>query len=224
MFPWVFLFAPWLATTPLAQPAYLVVLTDGSFFHAEKAALVDQERIRVVLPEGAWVELPLRRVERVVELQPQTPAAEPPPAQPPCTPEFAHRPLGEKVPFGEEILAAARRHNLDPRLVAAVVEVESGFNPYAVSPMGARGLMQLMPTVWLAHGILDPHEPAGNLQAGAAHLRQLLNRFGRVDWALAAYNAGAAVVEAYGGVPPFGETRAFVARVLARWCAGWGSL
>jgi len=72
--------------------------------------------------------------------------------------------------------------------------------------------------VWLSYGLLDPHQPAANLQAGAAHLRKLLDRFARVDWALAAYNAGAAVVEAYGGIPPFRETQSYVSRVLARWC------
>ncbi len=207
--------------------SYLVVLTDGGFFQVASAALVGTDRLRLQLTDGAWVELPLARVERVVEVadpEPQGKGEQEPGEKPSvaCTPAFASQPLPAELPYGREILAAAQRHNLDPRLLAAVVAVESGFNPFAVSPVGARGLMQLMPAVWLAHGLLDPHQPAANLEAGAAHLRKLLDRFSRLDWALAAYNAGAAVVEAYGGVPPFPETRTYVARVLARWCPGEG--
>lgn len=202
--------------------SYLVVLTDGGFFQVESAQLTDEERLRIHLPEGAWVELPLSRVERVVEVGDEVAPA--PEQAPPkgnvvaCAPAFAVQSLPPNVPYAREIVAAARRHNVDPRLVAAVVAVESGFNPFAVSRVGARGLMQLMPGVWLAYGLLDPHQPAANLEAGTAHLRKLLDRFGRVDWALAAYNAGAAVVDAYGGIPPFRETQEYVARILDRWC------
>ncbi len=209
----------------LAAPgfaAYLVVLTDGGFFQVESANLAGTDRLRLHLQEGAWVELPLARVERVLEVadfNPQ-PESEKPQEQAAvtCEPVFASQSLPAELPYRAEIVAAAQRHNLDPRLLAAVVAVESGFNPFAVSRVGARGLMQLMPGVWLSYGLLDPHQPAANLQAGAAHLRKLLDRFARVDWALAAYNAGAAVVEAYGGIPPFRETQNYVSRVLARWC------
>lgn len=205
--------------------SYLVVLTDGGFFQVKSAALLGADRLRLHLPEGAWVELPLSRVERVVEMaEPQLPKQEDerPQEKTPvaCAPVFASQPLPAKLPYRREIAAAAQRHNLDPTLLAAVVAVESGFNPFAVSRVGARGLMQLMPGVWLAYGLLDPHQPAANLEAGAAHLRKLLDRFSRVDWALAAYNAGAAVVEAYGGIPPFRETQKYVHQVLARWCPG----
>ncbi|MGC8916343.1 MAG: lytic transglycosylase domain-containing protein [Thermoanaerobaculum sp.] len=215
----VVLLTAWVAAP--APASFLVVLTDGGFFQAEKAALSGNDRLRVHLPEGAWVELPLSRVERVLEVAHDSSAetVEPPGVPGPvCAPGFAGQELAPSVPYAREIVAVARRHNLDPRLVAAVVEVESGFNPFAVSRVGARGLMQLMPGVWLAYGLLDPHQPAANLNAGTSHLRRLLDRFGRVDWALAAYNAGAAVVAAYGGVPPYAETQAYVARVLARWC------
>lgn len=202
--------------------AYLVVLTDGGFFQVESANLSGTNRIRLHLPEGAWVELPLARVERVLEVAevgPQLESERPQEkAAVTCTPVFASQNLPAELPYRREILAAAQRHNLDPRLLAAVVAVESAFNPLAVSKVGARGLMQLMPGVWLSYGLLDPHQPAANLHAGAAHLRKLLDRFSRVDWALSAYNAGAAVVEAYGGIPPFRETQSYVSRVLARWC------
>lgn len=218
-----FLAALVVAFTAPSFASYLVVLTDGGFFQVASAALAGTDRLRLHLPEGAWVELPVSRVERVVEVaEPSTqeehgeqPREETPVA---CTPGFAAQPLPAELPYRREIAAAAQRHNLDPRLLAAVVAVESGFNPFAVSRVGARGLMQLMPGVWLAYGLLDPHQPASNLEVGAAHLRKLLDRFSRVDWALAAYNAGAAVVEAYGGIPPFRETRNYVTHVLTRWC------
>lgn len=221
-------FHPFLATllvafAPPTFATYLVVLTDGGFFQVTSAALIDNARLRLHLPEGAWLELPLSRVERVVEMA--VPGSEKDEEKKPeensfaaCSPVFASQPLPPGLPYRREMSAAAERHNLDPTLLAAVVAVESGFNPFAVSKMGARGLMQLMPAVWLAYGLSDPHHPASNLDAGAAHLRKLLDRFARVDWALAAYNAGAAVVEAYGGIPPFPETRNYVMQVLTRWC------
>jgi len=120
-------------------------------------------------------------------------------------------------PFRELVEEAARRHGLDPSLVHAVVQAESGYNPYATSPAGAQGLMQLMPATARALGVRDPYDPAQNVEAGARYLRGLLDRFGDVRLALAAYNAGPGAVQRYGGVPPYAETRAYVERVLATW-------
>ena len=118
-----------------------------------------------------------------------------------------------------EVLAAAvaRRHGLDPALLRAVIQAESGWNPAARSPAGAMGLMQLMPATARELGVADPFDPVQNLEAGARYLRQQFDRFG--DWrlALAAYNAGPGAVEAHGGLPPFPETQAYVARVLDLW-------
>jgi hypothetical protein len=112
---------------------------------------------------------------------------------------------------------AAARYGVPVSLVAAVISVESEFNPRAVSHRGALGLMQLMPTTAAVLGVRDAFDPRENVDAGARHLRQLLDRFGNdVPLALAAYNAGAHAVIRYGGVPPYPETRAFIARVLAR--------
>jgi hypothetical protein len=102
-------------------------------------------------------------------------------------------------------------------LVAAVISVESEFNPRAVSSRGALGLMQLMPTTAALLGVRDAFDPRENVDAGARHLRDLLDRFANdVSLALAAYNAGAQAVIRHGGVPPYPETRAFIARVLGR--------
>jgi soluble lytic murein transglycosylase-like protein len=111
--------------------------------------------------------------------------------------------------------AAARRHGLDPGLVIAVVSVESGFRPEAVSPKGAQGLMQLMPGTAASLGVEDAFDPAQNLDGGARHLGQLLTLYGGdVARALAAYNAGEGAVHRHGGVPPYRETRAYVKKVL----------
>lgn len=115
------------------------------------------------------------------------------------------------------IEAAARETGLDPALLAAVASVESGFNPKAVSPKGAMGVMQLIPTTARSLGVSDPFDPAQNIRAGARYLRSLLDRFGDLELALAAYNAGPNAVEAYGGVPPYPETLSYVRVVLERY-------
>jgi soluble lytic murein transglycosylase-like protein len=119
-----------------------------------------------------------------------------------------------KSDYDAEIADAAAREGIDPRLLKAVVRAESGFNPNAVSPAGAQGLAQLMPSTAAALGVADPLDPRQNLSGGARYLRQQLDRFGDVEHALAAYNAGPAAVTRYGGVPPFPETQTYVSRVL----------
>ena len=132
--------------------------------------------------------------------------------------------LDEVVPAatgGKDIASlaaeAARRHSLDPALVAAVVAVESGFRADAVSPKGAQGLMQLMPATARSLGVKDSLDPADNLDGGTRHLRGLIERYnGDVKRALAAYNAGEGAVARHGGVPPYPETVAYVRKVLER--------
>jgi hypothetical protein len=118
--------------------------------------------------------------------------------------------------FAREIEQTAGRYGVDHRLVQAVVQVESGGNPRAVSPKGARGLMQLMPARAEALGVRDSFDPGANLDGGVRHLRELLTRFsGDLTLALAAYNAGEEAVRLHNGVPPFPETQAYVRKVLA---------
>jgi soluble lytic murein transglycosylase-like protein len=115
---------------------------------------------------------------------------------------------------------AARRHGLPPELVLAVVSVESGFRPEAVSPKGAQGLMQLMPRTAESLGVDDAFDPEQNLDAGVRHLEALVRLYdGDLTRALAAYNAGQGAVARHGGVPPYRETRAYVRRVLERYRA-----
>jgi hypothetical protein len=117
--------------------------------------------------------------------------------------------------------ASAKRYGLDPKLVRAVVSVESAFQPTAVSRKGARGLMQLMPTTAAALGVRDAFDPAANLDAGSRYLAELIQSYGGdLKRALAAYNAGSGAVSRYGGVPPYRETRDYVDKVLKRYKLG----
>lgn len=139
-------------------------------------------------------------------------------------------------PYERFIAAAAERHGLDPCLLQVVAYLETRFNPAAVSKRGARGMMQFMPTTASRYGLRDPHDPQSALDAAARYLRELSVRFGhRADLVLAAYNAGEGAVEAYlkgrriiaggriinpsgaitGGIPPYRETRNYVARGIA---------
>ncbi len=120
--------------------------------------------------------------------------------------------------FEERVIAVATRQGLDPALVLAVVEAESGQSPDAVSPKGAIGLMQLLPETAAEIGFPDPADPASNLEAGCRYLSALLGSFGGdVELALAAYNAGPGAVRHWGTVPPYAETRTFIARVAAKY-------
>jgi soluble lytic murein transglycosylase-like protein len=114
---------------------------------------------------------------------------------------------------------AAKAHRLDPALVAAVIHVESSWKPRAVSPKGARGLMQLMPATARRLGVSRSFDPVQNVGGGARYLSLLAKRFGEneVEKILAAYNAGEGAVESYGGIPPYRETRAYVRKVLSLW-------
>jgi soluble lytic murein transglycosylase-like protein len=124
----------------------------------------------------------------------------------------------DHLPFGSSIRETAARHRLDGVLVASVVWAESKFSPRAVSPRGAVGLMQVMPATAARLGVSDLRDPQANLEAGCRYLRSLIDAYGGdLSLALAAYNAGPAVVARYDGIPPFRETRHYVARVLARY-------
>ncbi len=112
---------------------------------------------------------------------------------------------------------AAEIFGLDAALVLAVIRVESAFDHAAESPAGAQGAMQVMPATQEELGLLDPFDPRANVYAGAQYLMHLIHSFGSVELALAAYNAGPASVERYGGIPPFPETREFVRRVTLYW-------
>lgn len=115
------------------------------------------------------------------------------------------------------IREAELRHRLPPRLLQALIWAESRFNPLAVSPAGAAGLAQLMPATARELGVVNRHDPQQNIDGGARYLRQMLDRFGSVHLALAAYNAGPGAVTKAGGIPRNRETPGYVKSVLDRW-------
>jgi len=134
-------------------------------------------------------------------------------------PTFATPPAApaKKVRYAQEILTAARLTQVPIALLQAVIQIESAYNPKALSPKGAQGLMQLMPGTAKRYGVKDSYDPASNIQGGAQYLRDLLDLFkGDVSLALAAYNAGEGAVLKYGKkIPPYRETQAYVKKVLA---------
>ena len=142
---------------------------------------------------------------------------DPPPAAPPAAPAAVAASASDDLP---QLLArAGAQHNIDVELLASIVKAESGGHSRAVSRAGARGLMQLMPATARDLGVEDAFRPDQNIAGGAAYLDSLLNRYDAdgsrsgFDKALAAYNAGPAAVDKYHGIPPYAETKAYVARV-----------
>lgn len=135
------------------------------------------------------------------------------PAPPPPVIADASPDRSRVASWVEEI---APRYAVDPALILAVVQAESGFNPAALSPKNAQGLMQLIPATAERFGVKEPWDPRENLRGGIAYLHWLLRHFaGNVAWTLAAYNAGERTVEQYQGIPPYPETQEYVKRILA---------
>lgn len=141
--------------------------------------------------------------------------------RPMITPELARAMKSGRVHTPDRewtriIRKAANIHGLPEALIASVIHTESAFQARAESPKGAQGAMQIMPQTQRELGLTDPFDPEANVLAGCAYLRRQLDRFGSLELALAAYNAGPANVKKYGGIPPFPETRDYVARVKSR--------
>jgi len=135
--------------------------------------------------------------------------------------ETSANPLDDTVtapprgPYDDLIIEAARLYSLDPQLIRSVVQVESAFNPTAVSPAGAKGLMQLRPRLARELGVRNPFDPRQSIMGGARFLRRLIDMHeGNIRLALASYNAGPRNVKRYGGVPPFQETQNYIKRII----------
>lgn len=214
-----------LLLSPTAEAA-LVVLAEGRHLKVTSFELVGEERIRVTLLGGGEMVLPIDRVERIVddEIDPASLAVAREPLVPPARPRPSVRHASGRAHaaparWAKLVETAAEAHRLDPAFVAAVIHVESSWKSRAVSPKGARGLMQLMPATARRLGVSRSFDPAQNVRGGALYLSRLAERFGEreAEKILAAYNAGEEAVESYGGVPPYRETQAYVRKVLALW-------
>jgi len=121
---------------------------------------------------------------------------------------------GDPAKYEETVRSKAKEFSLEPALVKAVIRAESNFNPMAISSKGAMGLMQLMPDTARMHEVRNVFDPAENIHGGTRHLRYLMDRYrGKVDFVLAAYNAGTKPVDEAGGIPRYAETQEYVRRV-----------
>lgn len=175
------------------------------------------DQIELQLPSGGSMTIPVLRIDRIVadelEEEPVDTVLESD-----LQIEFAEHHSVPATPYGELIYAASRRHAINPRLIAAMVRMESAFDPLAVSLKGASGLLQLMPSTAHRFGVSQDEifDPERNLDAGVRYVRWLSERFdGDLALILAGYNAGEAAVERYQGVPPYKETRDYIRRVYS---------
>ena len=206
-----------MALVPSVAGADLVTLKGGRVMSVDSVKF-DGDTATLVLRGGGEIGMPRSFVQSV---GPDEVPYEPPmPAVSRVAPVVAVAPeatLTSKDGLLGLIDRLAKEHGVNPKLVHALVKVESNYEPRAVSPKGAMGLMQLMPATARQYAVDDPFDPVQNLGAGLQHLRGLLDRFGkgRESLALAAYNAGEGAVSRYGGIPPFRETQNYVRRILS---------
>lgn len=201
-----------LATTVPSFASDLAVLRNGfSIRHERRVVMGSTTRLYVSADSSSFVDVPTTEIEHFEEAPVEFNAA------PPRRPEH-YSPQAQSakaVDLNEVVNAASVRYRLDPDLVNSVIKAESGFNVRAVSRKGAQGLMQLMPDTASKLGVPNAFDAQANVEGGTRYLRELLERYNfDLIKALAAYNAGPRRVEQYGGLPPYYETHAYVARIV----------
>jgi soluble lytic murein transglycosylase-like protein len=195
-----------------AWASEVAVLRNGFTIRHERRALSGANtRLYLGGDDTSFVDVPTAEIDRIepdLTPPPEAPAPAAVVSQPASRPAAA-------VNIPEAVSAASDRYRLDPDLVNSVIRAESGFNPHAVSPKGAQGLMQLMPKTAFKLGVPNAFDPTANVEGGTRYLRELLERYNfDIIKALAAYNAGPHRVEQFGGVPPYRETRKYVAGIV----------
>jgi hypothetical protein len=203
-----------------ACAADLAVLSNGfTIRHEHRHIIGDITRLYFSADDSSFTDVPTAEITRFE--QDLTPAPAPPvvstsgAASSAASGIVSANPTHSPADLNEVVNSASAQYHLDPDLVNSVIHAESGFNSRAVSAKGARGLMQLMPSTASGLGVTDAFDPEANIGGGSRYLRELLERYNfDLVKALAAYNAGPERVERYHGVPPFTETRAYVARIV----------
>ena len=202
-----------LALTALPCPAAdSAVLRNGfSIRHERRQVIGTITRLYLDGDSSSFVDVPTEEIDHFETLPVEPRPKEPSHAALQASSERVSQPLD----LNEVVNAASGTYRLDPDLVNSVIRAESGFNVRAVSPKGAQGLMQLMPRTASQLGVHNAFDPRANVEGGTRYLRELLERYDfDLIKALAAYNAGPQRVEQYGGVPPYYETKAYVARIV----------
>jgi soluble lytic murein transglycosylase-like protein len=205
-----------LAASPLAHAMERVTLNTGFTQDCVRHETIG-DRVRLYLvssgtPDANYIEVPASSVVKV-EMVPDPPPA--PAAPKTLIPALVAAAEPTAVELQQLLSRAGEAHNIDSALLASIVHAESGGHAHAVSRTGAQGLMQLMPGTASAVGVKDAFVAAENVEGGTRYLDQMLTRYhDNIAFALAAYNAGPGAVDRYRGVPPFRETRAYVARVI----------
>jgi len=201
-----------------ALGADVAVLRNGfSITHLRREQIGDKTRLYTA--EG-YVDIPTDQIvsiekEYVPPPQPADPQPQQAAFQPQPAPMTATTAAKTPVDLDQVVRDASNRQRLDPDFVNSVIKAESNFKTRAVSPKGAQGLMQLMPATAAQLGVTDPFDPKANVEAGTAYLNDLLNLYHDDPIkALAAYNAGTVRVQQYHGVPPYRETRSYIARIV----------
>jgi hypothetical protein len=205
-----------LAMSPLPCPAAdSAVLRNGfSIRHERRQVIGTMTRLYVNADGSSFVDVPTAEIDHFEAV-----ANEPAPSLKTQTSIDGVKPtnlnINHSVDLNEVVASASGTYRLDPDLVNSVIRAESGFNVRAVSPKGAQGLMQLMPQTASQLGVQNVFDAQANVEGGTRYLRELLERYNfDLIKALAAYNAGPERVEQYGGVPPYYETKAYVARIV----------
>ena len=188
--------------------AEIVHLTTGRTLSV-KGHRIDGDTIVLTLRGGGEVNIDKTLVEKIVA--DEVPYPEP---EPTIEELVEEPPVVVETPYDELIANMSEAHGVDPNLVRALIQVESGYKARARSRKGAMGLMQLMPSTAREYKVRNPYDPKSNIAAGVKHLKGLIDRWG-VELALAAYNAGEGAVKKFNGIPPYRETRNYVSRILS---------
>ena len=193
--------------------AEIVLLTTGKTLSV-KAHRIDGESIVLTLRSGGTVTCDRSLITKILADEVPYPEPEEAVAATPAPAQAVRSAIPSSTPYGEIITAVSEAHGVDPMLVRALIQVESGYRARAKSPRGAMGLMQLMPATAREYKVRNPYEPQANIEAGIKHLKGLIDKLG-VEMALAAYNAGEGAVKKFNGIPPYRETRNYVRKILS---------